>query len=210
MKNTACNRPLLVWTLAQLALAFVLVVPFSLTPAVWGGLLAFGAAAFVCAMFFDQKVPRVLTRVSWVIIGIIQTALMAYLVYALFFFVPDATTGYDAESRATILSATLAPLTTLYWIVLPSQAAVASRSKADARRVRWTAVFSFVYTAALYGYGVIVRQAVAFVADSALKIVLSVVAVLTAFCVLAVAFRGLFAQKGQQKTAPDEESEAAE
>lgn len=201
MKNTFCakfcNRPLLIWALAQLALAFVLVIPFSLTPAVWGGLLAFGAAAFVCAALFDQKVPRVFARILWTLAAVVRWALVAYVVYALLLFAPEATAGYDAGSRADIFAATLVPLAALCAVTLPSQAFVAARSKADARRVTLLAAFSAAVALLLYGYEVFAGSTVVLIQNGWLGKVLAAVAALVALAVLAVAFRGVLAQKGQ-------------
>ena len=210
MKTAYSNRTLLIWALAQLVLAFALVIPFSLTPATWGGLLGFGVLMVVPAMCFDQKVPRVLAKILWALVGLLQAALVAYLVYALFFFAPDATAGYTAESRADIFAATLVPLSALCAVTLPSQALVACRSKRDARRVTVLSVFNMAVAAALYGYETFAVKAVVLSVDGIVGQLLGVVGAVIAVAITAVAFRGLVAQKGQQKTAPDEVSEAAE
>ena len=198
MKNTERNRPLFIGTLAQLALSFVLVIPFSLTPVVWGGLLAFGAAAFVCAVFFNQKVPRVFARVLWTLAVVVRWALVAYVVYALLLFVPEATAGYDAASRADIFGATLVPLAALCAVTLPSQALVAARSKADARRVTLLAAFSAAVALLLYGYEVFAGSTVVLIQNGWLGKGLAVVAALLALAVLAMAFRGVLSQKEQR------------
>ncbi len=208
MKYPHCDRTLLIWAVVQLAVSFGLIIPFALSVSAWGGFLGFGAILFVLSAKFDQKVPHILEKVLWAFATLARWALVAWVVYALFFFAPDATAGYDAESRATILSAAMVPLLCLCGVTLPSQAAVAARSKADSRRAVLTALFQLVCAALLYGYGVLTKNAIVFVADGALKIVLSLVALLVAIAVLAVAFRGVLAQNGQQKTAPDEASEA--
>ncbi len=193
-----CARPLLVWTLVQLALSFVLVIPFSLTPAVWGGLLAFGAVVFVCAAFFDQKVPRVFARVLWALAAVVRWALVAYVVYALLLFAPEATAGYDAGSRADIFAAALVPLAALCAVTLPSQAFVAARSKADARRIALLAAFSAAVALLLYGYEVFAGSTVVLIHNGWLGKVLAALAAVVALAVPAVAFRNAVAQKGQQ------------
>lgn len=208
MKYPYCDRTLLIWTVVQLAVSFGLILPFALSVPAWGGFLGFGALMFLLSARFDQKVPRALEKIVWVLAGLARWALVAWVVYALFFFAPDATAGYDAESRATILSAATVPLLCLCGVTLPSQAAVAMRSKADSRRAVLTSLFQLVCAALLYGYGVMAKNAIVFVADGALKIVLSLVAIVVAVAVSAVAFRGLLAQNGQQKTASDELSKA--
>lgn len=208
MNYPHCDRTLLIWTLVQLAVSFGLIIPFALSAPAWGGFLGFGALLFVLSAKFDQKVPRVLEKILWGFAALARWALVAWVVYALFFFAPDATAGYDAESCAAILSAAMVPLLCLCGVTLPSQAAVAARSSADARRAVLTSLFQLLCAALLYGYGVLAKNAVVFVADGALKIVLSLVALLVALAVSAVAFRGVLSQKGQQKSASDEPSKA--
>ncbi len=208
MNYPNCNRTLLCWTLVQLAVSFGLIIPFALSIPAWGGFLGFGALLFVVSAKFDQKVPRVLEKILWVVAALARWALVAWVVYALFFFAPDATVGYDAESRAAILSAAMVPLLCLCGVTLPSQAAVAARSKADSRRAVLTSLFQLLCVAVLYGYGVLAKNAVVFVAGGALKIVLSLVALAVAVAVSAVAFRGLLLQKEQQKSASDKPSKA--
>ena len=210
MKTAYGNRPLLIWTLVQLALSFALVIPFSLTPAVWGSLLGFGVVTAWCALSFDKAVPRVCARVLWIAAAVLRWALVAYVVYAVFVFAPEATAGYTAESRADIFAATLVPLLALCTVTLPSQALVACRSKADARRVTVLSVFNMAVAAALYGYETFAVKAVVLSVDGFVGQLLGVVGAVIAVAITAVAFRGLLAQKGQQKTAPDEASEAAE
>lgn len=208
MKLPDCNRTLLIWSIVHLAVSFGLVVPLALSVPAWAGLLGFGLLLVFLSTQFNQKVPRVLEKILWTLAGIVRWLLVAWVVYALIFFVPDATLGYDAESRATILSAAAIPLLCLCAVTLPSQAAVAARSKADSRRAVLTALFQLACTAVLYGYGVLAKDTIVFVADGAVKIVLCIVALLVAVSVLAVAFRGLLSQKEQQKTASDKSSKA--
>ena len=208
MKLPDCNRTLLIWSIVHLAVSFGLVVPLALSVPAWAGLLGFGLLLVFLSTQFNQKVPRVLEKILWTLAGIVRWLLVAWVVYALIFFVPDATLGYDAESRATILSAAAIPLLCLCAVTLPSQAAVAARSMADSRRAVLTALFQLACTAVLYGYGVLAKDTVVFVADGAVKIVLCIVALLVAVSVLAVAFRGLLLQKEQQKTASDKSSKA--
>lgn len=208
MKLPDCNRTLLIWSIVHLAVSFGLVVPLALSVPAWAGLLGFGLLLVFLSTQFNQKVPRVLEKILWTLAGIVRWLLVAWVVYALIFFVPDATLGYDAESRATILSAAAIPLLCLCAVTLPSQAAVAARSMADSRRAVLTALFQLACTAVLYGYGVLAKNTIVFVADGAVKIVLCIVALLVAVSVLAVAFRGLLSQKEQQKTASDKSSKA--
>ena len=208
MKLPDCNRTLLIWSIVHLAVSFGLVVPLALSVPAWAGLLGFGLLLVFLSTQFNQKVPRVLEKILWTLAGIVRWLLVAWVVYALIFFVPDATLGYDAESRATILSAAAIPLLCLCAVTLPSQAAVASRSKTDSRRAVLTALFQLACTAVLYGYGVLAKDTIVFVADGAVKIVLCIVALLVAVSVLAVAFRGLLSQKEQQNTASDKSSKA--
>ena len=208
MKLPDCNRTLLIWSIVHLAVSFGLVVPLALSVPSWPGLLGFGLLLVFLSTQFNQKVPRVLEKILWTLAGIVRWLLVAWVVYALIFFVPDATLGYDAESRATILSAAAIPLLCLCAVTLPSQAAVAARSMADSRRAVLTALFQLACTAVLYGYGVLAKDTIVFLADGAVKIVLCIVALLVAVSVLAVAFRGLLSKKEQQKTASDKSSKA--
>ena len=208
MKTAYGNRPLLIWTLVQFALSFALVIPFSLTPAVWGSLLGFGVVTAWCALSFDKAVPRVCARVLWIAAAVLRWALVAYVVYAVFVFAPEATAGYTAESRADIFATTLVPLLALCAVTLPAQALVAARSKADARRVTLTAAFGAVVAVLLYGYETFAVKAVVLAVDGLGGQLCGVGCAVVAVAILAVAVRGVLAQNGQQKTAPDTSSEA--
>ncbi len=211
MKNTLWkaanwNRTLWSWSMVQLVLSFCILIPFSLTPAVWGSLLAFAVVTSFLAAAVDQKVPRVCAKVLWVAAGILRWLLVAYVVYAAFVFAPEATAGYDADSRADIFAATLVPLLSLCVVTLPSQAFVARRSKADARRVVLLSAFSAVVAVLLYAYEAFAVKTVVLVADGLLGQLMGLLAAAVAVAVLAVAFRGLL----QQKTASDNMSKADE
>ena len=174
-------------------------------PPAWLGLLVVGGATFLCALRFDHKLPRIIAKILWVLAAVARWLLVVYVVYALFVFAPDATAGYDADSRATILAATLVPLLALCAVMMPSQAAVACRSKADARRAVLTSLFQFVCTVLLYVYGVIVKHAVVSLVEGPWAIVSGIVASLLALCVTAVAFEEvLFKRFSEQKTVSGE------
>lgn len=195
MKNAFGQRALVWWALAQLALAFALVLPFSLSPIVWVSLLALCGVEVLCARSLNQKLPRVCAKTLWVLTAVIRWALVAYVVYAVFFFAPEATVGYTAESRASIFAATLVPLFALCAVTLPSQAMVADRSVADARRVTLTAFFSLIVAGLLYAVEPNVIRAAVWSLDGVLGHALRFVAVAVAVAVFASAGSHLLAQK---------------
>lgn len=208
MKRAECNRTLLVWTILLFAVSFCVLIPFSLSPLAWGVAVAAGAAAFVGATKFDQKVPRSCAKTLWAGAAVLRWLLLAYVVYAVMF------TDYDAESCASIFSGTLVPIVTLCVVMLPSQALVARRSKVEAARPAWTGVFHLLAALFLYGYGVLANKYVVMITDPisqtrggiVVEIFLAVILFVISLAIPAVAILGFL----QQKTAPDEPSEAVE
>ena len=216
MKTANCNRSLLIWAIVLLVGSFAVVIPFNLRPAAWGALLALGAAAFYGALFFDQKVPRVLAKTVWVVAAVLRWLLLAYVMYAVVYTVNsnDVITESVEETCAGILFDTLVSVVALCVVMFPSQAMVAKRSKRDAARPAWTGVFHLIAAVLLYGLGTLMNKNVAVVTDDLLQgvggIVVELILVLglltVTIAILAVAIHGSW----QQKTVSDESSETVE
>ena len=209
MKLTECNRTLLIWTAILLAGSFCVVIPFALSPLVWIALLVAGAAAFYGAMNFNQKLPRVITKILWVVAAVLRWALLASVACVVLF------VEYNDQSYASIFFSTLVPVSALCIVMLPSQALVACRSGADAARPAWTGLFHLVVAVFLYGFGVLMPEEKyvhtiidrffqtqgGIIAEIAIVLLLIVVAI----AVPAVAFRGVLEQKKVSGKMPETE-----